>query len=83
MLGSACQDALVDVFERIETFFARLETYVEVPQTVGMTNVVVKIMAQILLVLSIATSVIRQSIPSESIPGLRDTFGLTVHQRDF
>jgi hypothetical protein len=83
MLGGTSQDALVDVFERIETFFARLETYVEVPRTVGMTNVVVKIMAQILLVLAIATRVIQQSIPSGSIPGHGDTFGLTVLQRHF
>jgi hypothetical protein len=83
MLGGASQDALVDVFDRIETFFARLETYVEVPQTVGMTNVVVKIMAQILLALAIATKVIQQSTPSESIPGHGDTFRLTVLQRDF
>ncbi|KAH9044034.1 hypothetical protein EDB83DRAFT_2317904 [Lactarius deliciosus] len=31
------QDALVDVFERVENFFKRLETYTEVPPTAAMT----------------------------------------------
>ena len=61
------QDALTTVFERIENFFRRLETYVEVPPSVGMTDIIVKIMVEVLSILSIATKEIRQSRASELI----------------
>jgi len=63
------QDALTTVFERIENFFRRLETYVEVSPTAGMTDIIVKIMVEVLSILSIATKEIRQSRASESISG--------------
>jgi hypothetical protein len=62
-------DVLATVFERIENFFRRLETYVGVPATVGMTNIIVKIMVEVLFILSIATKELRQSRASEPIPG--------------
>ena len=65
---SASRDALVDLFERIEGFFRRLETYVEVPLTAGMTDIIVKIMAEVLCVLAIATKEIKQSKASELTP---------------
>lgn len=65
----ARQDTLVDLFERIENFFARLETYIEVPPTTGMTDVIVKIMFEVLSVLAIVTRVIKESRTSEFIPG--------------
>ncbi|KAH9964749.1 hypothetical protein BJV74DRAFT_302368 [Russula compacta] len=58
---STSQDALVDVFERIENFFKRLETYIEVPPTGGMIDIIVKIMVEVLLILGIATKEIKQS----------------------
>ena len=66
---SNSQDALVTVFERIENFFRRLETYVEVPPTAGMTDIIVKIMVEVLCILSIATKELKQSRASELIPG--------------
>ncbi|KAH9055255.1 hypothetical protein EDB87DRAFT_1642403, partial [Lactarius vividus] len=54
------QDALVDVFERIENFFKRLETYTEVPPTAAMTDIIVKIMVEVLSILAISTKEIRQ-----------------------
>ena len=63
------QDALNTVFERIENFFRRLETYVEVPPTAGMTDIIVKIMVEVLSILSIATKEIKESRASESIRG--------------
>ena len=63
------QGALTTVFGRIENFFRRLETYVEVPPTAGMTDIIVKIMVEVLSILSIATKEIRQSRASELIPG--------------
>jgi len=66
---SASQDALYNIFERIENFFRRMETYIEVPPTAGMTDIIVKIMAEVLCILSIATKEMEQSRMSEFIPG--------------
>ena len=66
---SDSQDALATIFERIENFFRRLETYVEVPPTVGMTELIVKIMVEVLCILSIATKELKQNRASELIPG--------------
>ena len=59
------QDALIDIFERVETFFQRLEVYTEVPPTPEMINMMVKIMVEILSVLGIATKDIKQGRTSE------------------
>ena len=67
---SDSQVVLATVFERIENFFRRLETYVEVPPTTGMTDIIVKIMVEVLSILSIATKEIKQSRTSESIIGI-------------
>jgi len=58
---------LATVFERIENFFGRLETYIEVPPTAGMINIIVKIMVEVLCILSIVTKEIKQSRASELI----------------
>ncbi len=63
------QDVLATVFERIENFFRRLETYVEVTPTAGMMDIMVKIMVEVLSILSIATKEIRQSRASELMTG--------------
>jgi len=67
---SDSQDVLATVFGRIENFFRRLETYVEVPPTAGMTDIIVKIMVEVLSILSIATKEIKQSRASELITGI-------------
>ena len=56
---------LIDIFVRIESFFERLESYTEVPPTAAMTNVIVKIMTEILSILAIATKEIKQGRSSE------------------
>ncbi|KAH8977507.1 hypothetical protein EDB92DRAFT_772375 [Lactarius akahatsu] len=56
----ASQDALVDIFERIESFFRRLEEYSEVPTTEAMRDVIVKIMVEVLGILWIATKEMKQ-----------------------
>ena len=66
---SNSQDALANVFERIENFFRRLETYIEVPPTTGMTDMIVKIMVEVLSILAITTMEIEQSRASEFNPG--------------
>ncbi|KAI0295152.1 hypothetical protein B0F90DRAFT_1206094 [Multifurca ochricompacta] len=57
---AASRDALVDLFERIENFFKRLEMYIEVPPTTAMTDIIVKIMVEVLSILAIATKEIKQ-----------------------
>ena len=59
------QDVLIDIFLRIESFFKRLESYTEVPPTPAMTDVIVKIMTEMLSLLAIATKEIKQGRSSE------------------
>ncbi|KAI0268521.1 hypothetical protein BGY98DRAFT_1101489 [Russula aff. rugulosa BPL654] len=54
------QDTLINIFERIEMFFRRLDIYIEVPATTEMMEIIVQIMAEVLSVLGIATKEIRQ-----------------------
>jgi len=56
----------VELFERIEGFFRRLEAYIDVPSNAGMTDTIVKIMAEVLFTLAIATREIKQNKASES-----------------
>ncbi|KAF8257903.1 hypothetical protein EI94DRAFT_1835324, partial [Lactarius quietus] len=54
-------DLLIDIFERIENFFGRLEVYINVPPTPGMTDMMVKIIVELLDILATATKEIKQS----------------------
>ncbi|KAN0128641.1 hypothetical protein V8E53_013560 [Lactarius tabidus] len=56
----ASQDVLIDLFERIENFFKRLETYTSVLPTDAMTDIIVKIMIEVLNIFAIATKEMRQ-----------------------
>ena len=58
---------LADVFERIENFFKRLETYTEVPPTAAMTDIIVKIMVEVLNIFAISTKEIKQGRTSTSV----------------
>ncbi|KAH8999577.1 hypothetical protein EDB86DRAFT_3242615 [Lactarius hatsudake] len=56
----ASQNALVDLFGRMEYFFKRLEKYIDVRPTAAMTNIIVKIMAEVISILGTVTKEIRQ-----------------------
>jgi hypothetical protein len=58
---------LIDIFVRIEGFFKRLESYTEVRPTAAMTDVIVKIIIEVLSILAIATKEIKQGRSSELI----------------
>jgi hypothetical protein len=58
---------LVDIFVRLENFFKRLELYTEGLPHAAMTDVIVKIMTEVLSIFVIASKEIRQSRLSESI----------------
>ena len=57
----ASQDTIIDIFERIEMFFRRLETYTQVPATTEMMDMIIQIMVEVISILGIATKEINQS----------------------
>ena len=59
-------EALVDIFECVENFLRRLKTYTDIPPTPAMTEILIKIMAELLSVLALATKQINQGRLSES-----------------
>ncbi|KAH9013201.1 hypothetical protein EDB85DRAFT_983713 [Lactarius pseudohatsudake] len=67
---AASHDVLIDIFERIENFFKRLEAYTEVPQTAAMTDVIVKIMVEVLSIFAIATKEIKQGFAKKFLKKL-------------
>ncbi|KAH8986042.1 hypothetical protein EDB86DRAFT_3083079 [Lactarius hatsudake] len=56
----ASREALADLFDRIEYFFKRLESYTEVPPTDAMIDIIVKIMVEVLNIFAIATKEMKQ-----------------------
>jgi hypothetical protein len=60
-------EALEDLLESIEHFLKRLDIYTKVPPTPAMTEVVVKIMVELLSTLALATKQIRKGPASESV----------------
>lgn len=61
----ASQDVFSDTFERVEMFLQRLEMYTEAQLTTEMTDILVQIMVEVLVILEIATNEINQSRMSE------------------
>jgi hypothetical protein len=62
---STSQGALFNLFDRIENFFRRLEAYVELQLTAQMTDVIVKVMLEVLLIIGLATKEIKRGKTSE------------------
>ncbi|KAI9431772.1 hypothetical protein H4582DRAFT_1216018 [Lactarius indigo] len=58
---AASRGVLIELFERIGSFFERLQIHTEVPPTAQMTNVMGKVMAEVLSMLATATKVMYQS----------------------
>ncbi|KAH9953618.1 hypothetical protein BC827DRAFT_1159170 [Russula dissimulans] len=52
---NSSREALIELFNRIEFFFRRLEIYTEVPPTAAMTEILVQIMAEVLVIVGMAT----------------------------
>ncbi|KAH9958860.1 hypothetical protein BC827DRAFT_1303029 [Russula dissimulans] len=57
---SNSQDVLVDLFNRIEYFFRRLEIYTEVPPTSAMTDIIIQIMVEVLSIVAMATKELKR-----------------------
>jgi hypothetical protein len=60
---------LVDLFERIESFFKRLECHTELKPSEAMADMMVKIMVEVLSVLAIVTVEIKERRRSQFITG--------------
>jgi len=67
---NASQDMLIDLLERIESFFKRLESYTELKPSEEMTDMMVKILVEVLSVLAIVTVEIKQKRRSKFIGNL-------------
>ncbi len=61
----ASQDTLLNIFERIEMFFQRLEVYTAVVPTTEMVDMMVQITVEVLSIVGIATKELKQSRTSE------------------
>ena len=60
-------ECAIELLESIESFLNRLNIYTKVPPTPTMTEIIVKIMVELLSTLALATNQIRQGRPSEFI----------------
>ena len=58
-------DALLDLFECLANFLGRLEIYTTIPPTQGMTDIIIKILVELLSVLALATKQVKQGRFSE------------------
>ena len=58
---------LVDLFTRIDGFIMRLESYKDISPSHEMMDLIVKIMVEVITILSLATTEIKQGRSSESI----------------
>jgi hypothetical protein len=65
---SASYDALADLFASFENFLSRLHIYIGVPPTPALTNILVKIIAEMLSTLALATKQVKQGRFSEFCP---------------
>lgn len=61
----ANQDTLVDIFERVEMVFRRLEMYMEAQPTEEMITIFTQMMVEVFLFLEIATKELKRDKLSE------------------
>jgi hypothetical protein len=64
---SASYDALLDLFESICSFLQRLDIYTKVQPTRAMSEVIIKILVQLLRTFAVATKQIKQGRLSGSV----------------
>ena len=63
----ASYDALVDLFASFENFLSRLGIYAGIPPTSTLTNVLVKIIVELISTLALATKQVKQGRFSEFV----------------
>ena len=65
---SASYDALIDLFESFENFLRRLDIYTKIPSTTAMSEIVVKILIELLSTIALAVQQAKQGRLSEPRP---------------
>jgi hypothetical protein len=65
---NASYDALVELFESIERFLARVEIYTNIALTDTMKDIVVRILVELISTLALATKKFKQGPLSKSCP---------------
>jgi hypothetical protein len=63
----ASYDALVDLFASFENFLSRLSIYAEIPPTPALTNILVKIIVELISTLALATKQVKNGRFSEFV----------------
>jgi hypothetical protein len=63
----ASYEALIDLFASFDNFLSRLSIYTEIPLTPALTNVLVKIIIELISTLALATKQVKQRRFSESV----------------
>jgi hypothetical protein len=62
-------DTLADLLESIEHFLNRLNIYTKIPPTVSMTEMIIKILVELLSILALATKQLQKGKLSECVLG--------------
>ena len=62
---STSYDALVDLFKSFESFLRRLDIYTKIPSSPEMTEIIVKILIELLSTISLAIQQVKQGRLSE------------------
>ena len=73
-------DTLVDLLESFEHFLNRLDIYTKIPPTASMTDIIIKILVELLSILALATKQLQQGKLSESMLG-EILYRLTMRRR--
>ena len=60
-------DTLADLLESVEQFLNRLDIYTKIPPTVGRTEIIIRILVQVLSILALATKQLQQGKLSEFV----------------
>ncbi|SRR5260221_7939864 len=73
-------DTLADLLESVEHFLNRLDIYTKIPPSVSMTEIIIKILLELLSILALATKQLQQGKLSESVLG-KILYYLTMQRR--
>ena len=65
---STSYDALVDIFESFESFLRRLDIYTKIPSTTAISEIIVKILIELLSTISLAIQQAKQGRLSKPCP---------------
>ena len=58
--ANSSREKLIEIFDRIERFFHRLEIYTGITPTAAMKDIIVEIMVEVLTILGIATKEVKR-----------------------